>query len=44
MKNYAAVDSTKATSKMPLAVAVALAVVFGFAVVAGGYLLFRLMQ
>lgn len=42
MKRYAEGETPKQGSRVPLPVAVALAVVFGFAVVAGGYLLFRL--
>ncbi len=44
MKNYASSDTQKTGSRMPVTVAVALAVVFGFAAIAGGYLLFRLVS
>jgi serine/threonine-protein kinase len=44
MKSYAKARTAGEKRKMPLAVAVALAAVFGFVVVTGGYLLYRLLS
>jgi serine/threonine-protein kinase len=43
IKNYASAATSGKRSRLPLGLAVSLALIFGFAAVVGGYLLFRLL-